>query len=568
MVAGFVFSILAMLTDVVGPYVLGLILDGELVEGLGPKNLKFFTILLAVYIGSLILSAIFGFLYDFFFNKTANKVAMFMQEDVFNHIQSLPISYYDSMNAGQIVARITNDTRDVKELYRLVLSQIATAIVYAIGIYTSLAFINYRLALLGLIPLPLIGIILVDYKNKSKKYNYAQRKSLAQFNADLNENIEGMEIIQAFNEEDYIYEDLDILNRDVYKNGMGFTNVFSYSGPNAMMTSLNITIALALLFFGYGAVTGKFPGSIGLFYTFSNYMSQLFDQLRIVVLRSGELEKSISAADHIFQILKTDREDFGKKNPGKIQGRISFDQVSFSYDNENYVLKEIDIQVRPGEQIALVGHTGSGKSTVMNLLFGYYHPQKGSVKIDGMDFVEYDKRKLREEMAIVLQDTTLFTGTIRDNISLFNDNISDKEVEDALVEVGGKSLMKKLSKGIHTPISISADNLSAGEKQIITFARSIVTRPKILVLDEATSNIDTETESIIQEGVRALGKGRTMIIIAHRLSTIKHVDTIYVLDSGRIIEQGSHEELIELGGIYRGMYEAQSQDQGYKLVND
>lgn len=561
---GFVFALLAMGTDIVGPYVLGLILDGQLIEGLGPRYPKFFLFLLLVYLLTMAASSAFALFYNYYFNQTANKVAGLMQEEVFAHIQALPISYFDSMNAGQIVARITNDTRDVKELYRLVLSQMVIALVYSIGIYTSLALINPRLALMGLIPLPFLVFITINYKNLSKKYNYAQRRGSARFSSDLNENIEGMEIIQAFNEEDYIYEELDEINRDIYKNGLAFTKVYAGLGSNAIQTAQNLTSALALLFFGYGAISGKFPGSLGLFYTFTNYMTQLFGQLRIVVLRSGELEKSISAADHIFEILAVDKEDFGTKEAGPIEGKIEFEDVSFAYDGENYVLKDINIRVGAGKQIALVGHTGSGKSTVMNLLFGFYRPQKGRVKIDGMDLEDYDKRKLREDMSIVLQDSRLFTGTLRDNISLFDDRISDQEVEKALVKVGGEGLIKKLKKGIHTPISVSSDNLSAGEKQILSFARALVTNPKVLVLDEATANIDTETEGLIQEGIKALGKGRTMLIIAHRLSTVRHVDTIYVLDQGRVVEQGRHEDLIRAGGIYKEMYDAQGGVRGSK----
>lgn len=568
LIAGFVFAILAMATDVVGPYVLGLILDGQLIEGVGAKDANFFTLLLVTYFVTMALASVFGFAYNYYFNKTASKVAMLMQEDVFNHIQSLPISYYDKMPAGQIVSRITNDTRDVKELYRLVLSQIVIALVYAIGIYFALARIDYRLALLGLIPLPIIWFLLIQYKNKSKKYNYAQRRALAKFNSDLNENIEGMEIIQAFNEEDYIYEELDKINREIYANGLGFTKVFAGLGNNAIMTLQNLTNAFALFFFGYGTISGKFPASIGLFYTFTNYMIQLFGQLRIVVLRSGELEKSITAADHIFEILQIEKEDFGEKKVKVEKGEISFEDVSFSYDGENYILKDINIDVAAGEQIALVGHTGSGKSTIMNLLFAYYEPQKGTIKIDGMDIKDFDKRVLRENMSIVLQDTNLFTGTVKDNITLFDDEISDERVEEALIEVGGEELLRKLRNGIHSPLSTSSDNLSSGEKQIISFARAIVGKPKILVLDEATSNIDTETEGIIQKGVRSIGRGRTMLIIAHRLSTIKHVDTIYVLDSGRVVEQGSHNELIKENGIYKAMYEAQSQENDKILQND
>lgn len=558
MVLGFIFSLLAMGLDLVGPYVIGRLLDQELVNGLGPRDPRTYLILVGVYLGAIALSSAFAFLYTYYFNKTANKVAKDMQEDVFAHLQKMPISYFDSMASGRIVARITGDTRDVKDLFRLVLSQMVIALVYALGIYISLFAIDPRLFVLGLVPLPIIIFVTLDFKNKSKKYNYSQRRSVATFNADLKEDIEGMEIIQAFNEEDYVYEDLDETNRAIFKDGLAYTKLFAYSGNNAIFTIKNLSLAVALFYFAYQGIRGQETGKIGLYYVFANYITQLFDQLRIVVLRAGELERSFSAADHIFELLGLEKEEDRPSLDEDLAGQVQFDHVSFSYDGETKVLDDIDFSLESGRHLAVVGQTGSGKSTIMNLLFGFYEPDKGKILIGGKDASLYDKKDTRKIMSIVLQENILFTGSLRDNITLFDESISDKRVEEALVEVGGQRLIDALDKGIHTPITNAGDSFSSGERQIISFARALVVDPEILVLDEATSNIDSETEAVIQEGIKALGRGRTMLVIAHRLSTIKDSDKILVLSKGRIAERGNHDDLILENGIYKEMYEAQS----------
>lgn len=555
---GLLLSMLAVLTDLAGPYIIAKLLDGELVEGLGPKNPSFYFLLLGVFLVTIILASIFRYLNVYYFNKTANKVAMFMQEDVFRHVQKMPIPFFDKLPAGKVVSRITNDTKDVRVLFQVVLSQLITAFVYATGIFISLALIDYKLALMALVPMPFVGIIFVDFKNKSKKYNYAYRRYLSDLNANLNENIQGMEIIHAFNREDRIYEEFDEVNNNVYKEGLKFTKLFAYSGFNAMGTLQFLSLAGALLFFGYGSITKAYPVTVGMLYIFIDYMTKIFDHLTNVVLRVGELEKARGAADHVFELLHMEAIEYGGEKCDEINGVVDYNDVSFAYNDEDYVLSNVSFKVNEGESAAFVGHTGSGKSTIMNLLLGYYKPQSGSITIDGVDLNKVDLRELRKHMSIVLQDPYLFTGDLKSNITLFDDSISDEDAEKALREVGGAGLLSKHSDGIKTEVKEKGSTFSAGERQLISFARALVRDPKILVLDEATSNIDSETEEFIQTGIERLKRGRTTFIIAHRLSTIKNVDTIYVLDKGRIVESGSHDELIEKGGIYRRMYLAQS----------
>ncbi|WP_425539597.1 ABC transporter ATP-binding protein [Microaceticoccus formicicus] len=555
---GLLLSMLAVLTDLAGPYIISKLLDGELVEGIGPKNPSFYFLLLGVFLVTIILASIFRYLNVYYFNKTANKVAMFMQEDVFRHVQKMPIPFFDKLPAGKVVSRITNDTKDVRVLFQVVLSQLITAFVYATGIFISLALIDYKLALMALVPMPFVAIIFVDFKNKSKKYNYAYRRYLSDLNANLNENIQGIEIIHAFNREDRIYEEFDEVNNNVYKEGLNFTKLFAYSGFNAMGTLQFLSLAGALLFFGYGSIIKAYPVTVGMLYIFIDYMTKIFDHLTNVVLRVGELEKARGAADHVFELLHMEAIEYGGEKCDEINGVVDYNDVSFAYNDEDYVLSNVSFKVNEGESAAFVGHTGSGKSTIMNLLLGYYKPQSGSITIDGVDLNKVDLRELRKHMSIVLQDPYLFTGDLKSNITLFDDSISDEDAEKALREVGGAGLLNKHSDGIKTEVKEKGSTFSAGERQLISFARALVRDPKILVLDEATSNIDSETEEFIQTGIERLKRGRTTFIIAHRLSTIKNVDTIYVLDKGRIVESGSHDELIEKGGIYRRMYLAQS----------
>lgn len=555
---GMLLSILAVLTDLAGPYIISKLLDGELVEGIGPKNPRFYFLLLGVFLATVIFASIFRYLNVYYFNKTANKVAMYMQEDVFRHVQKMPIPFFDKLPAGKVVSRITNDTKDVRVLFQVVLSQLITAFVYGTGIFISLAIIDYKLALMALVPMPFVALIFFDFKNKSKKYNYAYRRYLSDLNANLNENIQGMEIIHAFNREDRIYEEFNEVNDKVYREGLNFTKLFAYSGFNAMGTLQFLSLAGALLFFGYGSITKAYPVTIGMLYIFIDYMTKIFDHLTNVVLRVGELEKARGAADHVFELLHMEAIKYGGDKCSDINGVVDYNDVSFAYNDEDYVLSNVSFNVKEGESVAFVGHTGSGKSTIMNLLLGYYKPQSGSITIDGMDLNKVDLRELRKHMSIVLQDPYLFTGDLKSNITLFDESISDEDAEKALREVGGGGLLSKHTEGIRTEVKEKGSTFSAGERQLISFARALVRDPKILVLDEATSNVDSETEEFIQTGIERLKRGRTTFIIAHRLSTIRNVDTIYVLDKGRIVEAGSHDELIDKGGIYKKMYLAQS----------
>lgn len=558
LIVGFVFTLLAVLADLVGPRIISYLLDNQLIDGLGPKDIKFYGILLGIYITTIIIASILRYISVYSFRKTANLISKLLQEDVFSHVQKLPIEFFDKHPQGKIVSRITNDTKDVRVLFQVVLSQLITAFIYTLGIFISLYTIDKKIFLLALIPFQILAIIFVDFKNKSKKFNYAYRRYLGDLNANLNENIQGIEIIHAFNKEDKIYQEFSDLNDKVYENGVSFTKLISYSAWNATGTLRMLTSALAILVFGYGILKGKFIISVGWIYVYIEYMNKIFDQMQNVIMRVGELEKARGAADHIFELLKLDPISYKDDELLEVRGNVEFKDLSFSYSQDKYVLKDINFSVKDGEAVAFVGHTGSGKSTIMNLIFAYYKANKGEILIDGKNINDLDVKELRRNMGIVLQDPYIFKGTIKDNVSLFDENISKEEVERTLLDMGGADLIEKFKDGVDYKLNEKGGSLSQGQRQVISFARAIIKNPKILVLDEATSSIDSETEKIIQSAIDKLKKGRTTFIIAHRLSTIKDVDRIYVLDKGRIIEVGSHKDLIEKDGVYKQMYMAQS----------
>lgn len=558
LIVGFVFTLLAVLADLVGPRIISYLLDNQLIDGLGPKDIKFYGILLGIYITTIIIASILRYISVYSFRKTANLISKLLQEDVFSHVQKLPIEFFDKHPQGKIVSRITNDTKDVRVLFQVVLSQLITAFIYTLGIFISLYTIDKKIFLLALIPFPILAIIFVDFKNKSKKFNYAYSRYLGDLNANLNENIQGIEIIHAFNKEDKIYQEFSDLNDKVYENGVSFTKLISYSAWNATGTLRMLTSALAILVFGYGILKGKFIISVGWIYVYIEYMNKIFDQMQNVIMRVGELEKARGAADHIFELLKLDPISYKDDELLEVRGNVEFKDLSFSYSQDKYVLKDINFSVKDGEAVAFVGHTGSGKSTIMNLIFAYYKANKGEILIDGKNINDLDVKELRRNMGIVLQDPYIFKGTIKDNVSLFDENISKEEVERTLLDMGGADLIEKFKDGVDYKLNEKGGSLSQGQRQVISFARAIIKNPKILVLDEATSSIDSETEKIIQSAIDKLKKGRTTFIIAHRLSTIKDVDRIYVLDKGRIIEVGSHKDLIEKDGVYKQMYMAQS----------
>lgn len=554
---GLIFALLSVAADLISPAIVGHTLDGVLIEGVPLADMGYFLLLLFLFALSTSAAAGFGYVSSLGFQKAANKISQWMQEELFAHVQTLPISYFDSLPAGKVVSRVTNDTKDVKVLFQVVLSNVVLSLIYLLGIYGTLLFIDWRLFVMALIPVPILVFLLLDYQKKSTRFNRIHREKLAELNANLNENIGGMQILQAFGAQEQVYEEFSSLSDAIYEQDIHITKLESYSSFNAIGTLRYLSLATILLYFGAGWITGAYPVTIGTLYLFINYMNLIYNQANNIMQRLGQLERAKVAADHIFTLLRQEGVPM-EKTELEISADVSFENVHFAYKEKDTVLTDVSFSIEAGKTAAFVGHTGSGKSTIMNLLFGFYAPQEGVVKIGGDDLTTLPLAGVRDHMAIVLQDPYLFTGTILSNITLSDARITEEMAYSALLEVGGEEFLRRHPKGLHTPITEKGATFSAGERQLISFARALAKDPAILVLDEATSHVDSQTEQLIQKGIEKLKQGRTTLLIAHRLSTIKHAECIFVLDKGRIAEQGTHEELIAAAGIYRQMYEHQS----------
>lgn len=554
---GLLISFIRTALEIIGPLIIGYILNNYIKLNMAMSDFVSIAKLLLVYLIVYLLCGLFGNLALIAFEQAANKISFNVQKDVYKHINKLPISYFDSLPAGNIVSRITNDTNRLKMMFQLILADMTTSTIMIISIYGMIIIRNFPVAILFLILVPIIYIIFKDLRYKTAKYTTLNRHYVGDINASINENIQNMEIIQAFNKEDYIKSEFDNINDNIFKTNLEVTKVRSYGGYRAIDALSYVGTILVLLYFGVGKITGSYAVSIGSMYIVIDYISKIFNNISIVVTRFGELEQSYASATHVFDLLRLDTMEELAEELTEIKGDVKFEDVYFAY-GENDVLKGVDFEVKSGESIAFVGSTGSGKSTIINLILKFYSPRLGNIYIDGKNIKDIDRNSLREQMAVVLQDAFLFETDIKDNIRLDDDRFTDEDIERALIDVGGDSLVKR---GINQKIIEKGNNLSQGEKQLISFARAYIRNPKILILDEATSNIDTETERVIQKGIEKLKENRTTFIIAHRLSTIKNIDKIIVLNKGRIVESGNHESLMAKDGLYKSMYDEQMRKQ-------
>ena len=546
---GFIFSFFRTILEIIGPMIIAYLINNVLKNKMTDKDVKLISLLLALYFIVFIVTGILLNRSRVYFQISANKIASRVQKDVYDKVSTFPISYFDNLPSGKIASRITNDTNKLKTMFQLLFSDIINSLILIIGLYITLLFTDTIAALMLLILMTIVYIIFKTYLNKTYAYTKEIKIYTADINAKINEYIQNMEIIQVFNREGFIFKKCDKINKKIYDINIELSKLRSYSGYRAMDIIQFLAIIIVLIYFGIGSITKIYLVTVGSLYMAIDYTTKIFNNINTIIMRFGDVEDAFSSANHIFELLEMDSMEKLEEKNIDLKSDINFDNIYFSYSNED-VIKDLSFKVKSGSSIAFVGQTGSGKSTLINLLLNFYSPRKGKITIGDVDINKIDKNKLREDMAVVLQDAFLFKDTIKENIKM-GESFSDKEVINSLKKVGGEKL---LQRGIDSMLLENGSNLSQGEKQLIAFARAYIRDPKILILDEATSNIDTETENIIQKGINELKKDRTTFIVAHRLSTIKNVDKILVLSHGKIIEDGNHDQLMNKNGIYKKMY--------------
>lgn len=546
---GFIFSFFRTILEIIGPMIIAYLINNVLKNKMTDKDVKLISLLLALYFIVFIVTGILLNRSRVYFQISANKIASRVQKDVYDKVSTFPISYFDNLPSGKIASRITNDTNKLKTMFQLLFSDIINSLILIIGLYITLLFTDTIAALMLLILMPIVYIIFKTYLNKTYAYTKEIKIFTADINAKINEYIQNMEIIQVFNREGFIFNKFDKINKKIYDINIELSKLRSYSGYRAMDIIQFLAIIIVLIYFGLGSITKIYLVTVGSLYMAIDYTTKIFNNINTIIMRFGDVEDAFSSANHIFELLEMDSMEKLEEKNIDLKSDINFDNIYFSYSNED-VIKDLSFKVKSGSSIAFVGQTGSGKSTLINLLLNFYSPRKGEITIGDVDINKIDRNKLREDMAVVLQDAFLFKDTIKENIKM-GEYFSDKEVINSLKKVGGEKL---LQRGIDSMLLENGSNLSQGEKQLIAFARAYIRDPKILILDEATSNIDTETENIIQKGINELKKDRTTFIVAHRLSTIKNVDKILVLSHGKIIEAGNHDQLMNKNGIYKKMY--------------
>ncbi|MGO0063160.1 ABC transporter ATP-binding protein [Brevibacillus fluminis] len=496
---------------------------------------------------------------------TAQRIIQRLRIDIFSHLQKLPVSYFDKTPTGSLVSRVTNDTEAIRELYVSVLATFVQNTVFLLGILVALYIMQPMLALFCTLLLPIVAVLVLTYRRISTRYYTVIRARLADMNATINEMIQNMGVVQAFRREQDVAKEFAEVNETYYRTKLKEMRLESFMLRPAVDFLWKLSLVIIIWYFGSQSFTDVI--SFGVLYAFVDYMGRFFEPINMVMDRLSQLQQAVISAKRVFDVMDAPTETEEKRERmERPRGKVVFDNVSFAYNDQDYVLKNVSFTAEPGQTIALVGHTGSGKSSLMNLLLGFYPINKGCIEIDGQNIAELDPKSLREHVGLVLQDPFLFTGSVGFNIRLYNQGIGDEKLREVAKAVKADAFIERLAAGYDEPVVEKGATLSAGQRQLISFARALAADPAILILDEATASIDSETEAVIQEALHVLSSGRTTFIIAHRLSTIQHADQILVLSRGEIVERGTHEELMEQNGVYNKMYQLQQGQAASKAV--
>lgn len=553
LILAFSLLVLTTLGELASPILVKIFID----DYLTPGNLVFqpLVILGASYLGIQMIKSLLLFFQLVKFQEIALKIIQQLRIDIFSKVQSLGLKYFDQTPAGSIVSRVTNDTEAIKDMFVTVLSTFIQSGFLLTGIFITMFILDVKLALFCLIFIPLILLVMSLYRKFSSRFYLEMRERLSQLNAKLSESLQGMSIIQVFRQEKRLRKEFDDINDKHYDAGMKNIKIDGLLLRPAVDLIFILGLIIVLNYFGITSLDS--PVEIGVLYAFVNYLERFFEPVNNMMMRLSLYQQAIVAGARVFRILDKQELAPGQNDESNLlieKGRIEFKNLTFSYDGTRDVLKNISFTANPGETVALVGHTGSGKSSIINLLMRFYEYEKGDILIDGQSILHFSKDELREKMGLVLQDPFLFYGSVRDNITLHNHHLTDEQVEAAAQFVQAHTFIEKLEDSYHHKVVERGSTFSSGQRQLIAFARTIAANPKILVLDEATANIDTETEENIQTALSKMRKGRTTIAIAHRLSTIQDANLILVLHQGEIVERGTHQELLALGGLYHKMF--------------
>ncbi len=537
------------------PYIIKYVIDTYLVSGNhDASRIRWLGLL---YFGVVVLGAVMGYTQNYILNYIGQNIMHNIRKQLFTHIQHMSMAFFDKNSSGRILTRITNDVEALNELYSGVMVNIFRDAVMIIGIITMMFAMNVQLALISIGCVPLIALVTVFYRKAARKNFIKMKGMIARINSFLAENISGMKLVQIFHREKEKYDELQELDRDYFKFSLREIVLNSLGRPIVDIIN-NLTIA-AVIWYCTGRVMSD-ALEIGVLYAFITYIKQFFDPIAEISEKYTSIQSAVVSSERIFEILDNvePQEDMEKGTRiEKLRGEIEFRNVWFAYDEEDWVLKDVSFTIHPGEMVAFVGATGSGKSTIISLIARFYDIQKGEILIDGVNIREYNLRDLRRQIAVVLQDVFLFSGDIKSNIRLKNKEISDEAVKYAAEFVNAHKFIETLHEKYDEEVKERGCTFSAGQKQLISFARAVAFSPSILVLDEATAYIDTETEIAIQHAMTKISEGRTSVIIAHRLSTIRNADKIIVIHRGKIKEMGRHEELLEKNGLYHQLYTTQ-----------
>ena len=544
----------------------GEIISPEENGALRNKDIRALIYLSLLYFASIALGFGFNYAQVYLLNRTGQKIIFDMRHKIFSHLQTLSLRFFDTNPVGRLITRVTNDTENLNDMFTNVLVNIFKDFFVLLGIIIIMLKMNTQLALVCFALLPLVVFATVMYRTKARRAYREVRTRLAMINATLQENISGMRIIQIFHREKKKYQEFDEINKAHFNASFRQLKVFAVFRP---FLNFLYFLGLALLIWIGGGNVLRGAMEFGVLYAFIEYIKMFFEPINNLAERYDILQAAMASSERIFQLLDTEPAVANVENPVSvdIQGKVEFRNVWFAYNPGEWVLKDISFTIEKGETVAFVGATGAGKTSIINLISRLYDIQKGQILIDGVDITTMDLHQLRSSIAVVLQDVFMFSGTIADNIRLSNNDIDDERIHQIAEAVDADKFIYSLPRRFDSEVKERGATLSAGQRQLLAFARALAFDPKILVLDEATANIDTETEQIIQKAMHKISKDRTTIVVAHRLSTIQNADKIIVLHKGRIREMGNHQELLNQEGHYYHLYQLQYKDQELTAIS-